>query len=48
MYSKMWHDLPVFKAEESAKAFRLELSALVGIVLEDAMRLLGIEMPERM
>lgn len=47
-YSKFWHDVSIFDAEESAKAFRLLLSKLVGSVLKNGMDLLGIEMPERM
>lgn len=48
-YSKFWHDHPVFTADsDSAKAFRIKLSSLVGQVLKSAMHLLGIEMPEKM
>ena len=48
MFSKFWHDLQIFKEEEATKVFRLQLSQLVGIVLENGMDLLGIEMPNRM
>ncbi len=48
MFSKFWHDLQIFKEEEATKVFRLQLSKLVGIVLENGMDLLGIEMPNRM
>ena len=47
-YSKFWHDVSIFDAQEEAKAFRLLLSKLVGSVVKNGMDLLGIEMPERM
>ena len=48
-YSKLWHDLPVFNAEDpSARAFRLQLSRVTGQVLKFGMDLLGIEVPEKM
>ena len=48
-YSKFWHDVSVFNAEnDAAKAFRLTLSKVVGAVILKGMDLLGIEMPERM
>ncbi|MDX1913581.1 MAG: arginine--tRNA ligase [Saprospiraceae bacterium] len=48
-YHRFWHDLSVFNADTpEARAFRLTLSRAVGQVLQSAMRLLGIEMPERM
>ena len=48
-YSKFWHDVSVFNAEnEAAKAFRLTLSKMVGRVIRQGMDLLGIEMPTRM
>ena len=48
-YHRFYHEVRILKAEsEGAKAFRLELSKVVMNVLEDAMNLLGIEMPERM
>lgn len=48
-YHKFWHDLSVFNAPSAeARAFRLKLSKAVGRTLQQAMRLLGIEMPERM
>ena len=48
LFSKFWHDLQIFKAEEDAKIFRLQLSQLVGIVIKNGMDLLGVEMPDRM
>jgi len=48
-YNKLWHDLPVFNAEDpAARAFRLVLSRATGKVLKFGMDLLGIEMPEKM
>lgn len=48
-YHRFYHDVRILSAEtEEAKAFRLELSNVVASVLEDGMRLLGIEMPEKM
>ena len=48
-YHKFWHDLSIFNADAAdARAFRLELSRAVGSVLNSAMSLLGIDMPERM
>ncbi len=48
-YSKFYNDCPVLVAEsESAKSFRLALSAQAAQVLQKAMNLLGIEMPEKM
>jgi arginyl-tRNA synthetase len=48
-YSKFYNDCPVLVAEtDSAKSFRLALSAQTAQVLEKAMGLLGIEMPEKM
>ena len=48
-YSKFYHDLDFFNAEtDSARAFRLQTSQLVGDVLKKGMGLLGIEMPDRM
>jgi arginyl-tRNA synthetase len=48
-FHKFYHDHPILKAEsEEAKAFRLALSKTIGQVLQTGMRLLGIEMPDRM
>lgn len=48
LYSKFWQDLSVFRADDTARSFRLLLSQSTGDVLEKGMKLLGIEMPERM
>lgn len=48
-FHKFWHDLSILNVElENVKIFRLQLSKVVGHVLEHGMDLLGIEMPERM
>ncbi len=48
-FNKMWHELPIFSAEDpSARAFRLKLSAQIGQTLYEGMKLLGIDMPEKM
>ena len=48
-YHRFWHDLSVFNADQpQTRAFRLQLSKMVGQVLKSAMLLLGIEMPTRM
>ncbi|MEM9885097.1 MAG: arginine--tRNA ligase [Bacteroidota bacterium] len=48
-FHKFYHDHSILRAEsEAAKYFRLALSKMIAQVLESAMLLLGIEMPERM
>ncbi len=48
-YHKFYSEVRVLSAEnESAKRFRLALSQTVADILEDAMKLLGIKMPDRM
>lgn len=48
-YSKFYNDCPVLVAEsESAKSFRLALSAQTAHILQKSMNLLGIAMPEKM
>lgn len=48
-FHKFYHDHSILKAEsEEAKSFRLNLCQLVADTLEDSMKLLGIEMPEKM
>ncbi len=48
-YHRLWHDLPILNAPQpEARAFRLQLSRAVAHVLQSAMQLLGIEMPQRM
>lgn len=48
-YHKFYHDHRVITAEtKDAMSFRISLSKQVGAYIEDAMEMLGIEMPERM
>lgn len=48
-YNQFYHDYPILKAEEKAvRDFRLTLSSITGSIIESAMGLLGIEVPERM
>lgn len=48
-FHKFYHDFSILRAEsEGAKQFRLLLSKATANVLESGMKLLGIEMPERM
>ncbi len=49
LYHRFWHDVQIYNASDaSARAFRLQLSALVGRTIKSGMGILGIEMPERM
>lgn len=49
LYNKFYHESPIIKAEdEDLKQFRLELSSATAAVIRKGMRLLGIEVPERM
>jgi arginyl-tRNA synthetase len=48
-YNKFYHEKSILQAEdEQAKQFRLQLSAASGKVIKKGMKLLGIEVPERM
>lgn len=48
-FHKFYHDYSILKADtQAAKAFRLQLAQVIAKVLESGMRMLGIEMPERM
>lgn len=48
-YNQFYHDYSILKEEnEALRAFRLELSRNSAKILQSAMHLLGIEMPERM
>ena len=48
-YNQFYHDFQILKEENTAKrAFRLELSRQVARVVRTGMKLLGIEVPERM
>ncbi|MCW5908226.1 MAG: arginine--tRNA ligase [Chitinophagales bacterium] len=49
LYNKFYHDLSILNAEtEQLKNFRVALSNQTGIVIKKAMKLLGIDVPERM
>ena len=49
IYNKFYHEKSILQAEdEQAKQFRLQLSTASGKVINKAMALLGIEVPERM
>ena len=49
IYNKFYHEKSILQAEsENAKQFRLQLSAASGKVINRAMSLLGIDVPERM
>jgi arginyl-tRNA synthetase len=48
-YNQFYHDFPVLKEEDEAKKnFRLQLTILTGKVISDSLRLLGIQVPEKM
>lgn len=48
-YNQFYHDHPILAENESStRDFRLLLSAAVGKVIKTAMKLLGIEVPDRM
>jgi arginyl-tRNA synthetase len=48
-YNQFYHDFPILKEEnQDARNFKLVLSKTTGSVIKTAMRLLGIEVPERM
>lgn len=47
-FNQFYHDYPIMKAEGTVRLFRLLLSVVTGRIIERAMALLGIEVPERM
>jgi arginyl-tRNA synthetase len=48
-YSQYYHDTPILKEEnKEVMHFRLQLSNTVGIVIKESMKLLGIEVPDKM
>jgi arginyl-tRNA synthetase len=47
-FNQFYHDYPIMKAEGPVRLFRLLLSVVTGRIIERAMALLGIEVPERM
>jgi arginyl-tRNA synthetase len=49
LYNKFYHEEPILKLEdEGLKNFRLSLSFTTGLIIKRGMRLLGIDVPERM
>jgi len=49
IYNKFYHEKSILQAEdEASKQFRLQLSSAAGKVINKGMKLLGIEVPERM
>ena len=49
LYNKFYHEEPILKLDdEDLKNFRLSLSVTTGSIIKRGMRLLGIDVPERM
>ncbi len=49
LYNKFYHEEPILKLDdEELKNFRLSLSGTTGSIIKRGMRLLGIDVPERM
>ncbi|MFD2966473.1 arginine--tRNA ligase [Sphingobacterium bambusae] len=49
LYNKFYHEETILKAEDAdVKTFRLHLSAVAAKIIAESMRLLGIQVPERM
>jgi arginyl-tRNA synthetase len=49
LYNSFYQSVPILSAtDENARIFRVKLSAKVGDVIQNAFKLLGIEVPERM
>lgn len=49
LYNKFYHELPILNAAtEAEKNFRIGLSKQTGILLKKGMKLLGIDVPEKM
>ncbi len=49
IYNKFYHEEPILKAEdEKLRQFRLELSAATSSVIKKGMKLLGVDVPDRM
>ncbi len=48
-FNKLWHEVSILNAEQAETiAYRVKLSKLISETLKDGMKLLGIEMPDRM
>lgn len=49
VYNKFYHEEPILKADnDETKQFRLELSGATAAIIKKGMRLLGIEVPDKM
>ena len=49
IYNKFYHEYPVIKEEnEESRKFRIQMSRVVANVIETAMKMLGIKVPEKM
>ncbi len=49
LYNKFYHEETILKADDTdVKTFRLHLSAVAAKIIAESMRLLGIQVPERM
>ncbi|MCS7074602.1 MAG: arginine--tRNA ligase, partial [Bacteroidia bacterium] len=47
--NRFWHDVPVLKSDSPERTFlRIEICKLTLIILQDGMKILGIQIPERM
>jgi len=48
-YNSFYQDYPIMTEKKNAlRSFRIQISELVAEIIENGMRILGIEMPERM
>jgi arginyl-tRNA synthetase len=48
-YNSFYHDFPILKEEDlTTRLFRINLSLFCAQVIKNSMKLLGIEVPERM
>lgn len=49
LYNKFYHEEPILKLEDKElKNFRISLSVTAGVIIKRGMKLLGIDVPERM
>jgi arginyl-tRNA synthetase len=48
-FNQFYHDISILnEPDQATRAFRISLSEMTGIVIRNAMGLLGIDVPERM
>jgi arginyl-tRNA synthetase len=47
-YNKFYHELPILTAPEGERKLRIALSSETGVLIKKGMKLLGIEVPEKM